>query len=206
ARTDSSGAGTGVRVPEHVDEDDGAAEPAELTSSGTQGVPGETLAAGNRSARGVAMAGEETVAEPAAAGGTGGQRGARPNVEPGQPLSRYGDDELDSLAAWIAADGTPRTVAELQEELRTELGITRRGMHVDTVLGAAARRSGLATDAYETTHTPAWAAAHDAPAGDTPSGDASAGDAGAEDTPVADVAAGEPGTDENTESSGEHES
>jgi len=36
-------------------------------------------------------------------------------------------------------------------------------MHVDRVLGAAARRSGMATDAYETTPTPAWAKAGDAP-------------------------------------------
>src|SRR5699024_158107 len=72
-------------------------------------------------------------------------------------------DNLDAQADGIVVDGTTRTVSEQQEDLREELGITRRGMHVDTVLGAAARRSGMATDAYETTPTPAWAKAGDAP-------------------------------------------
>lgn len=90
------------------------------------------------------MVGEDSPAQ--VRGAADGGRGPRPDVRPGQPLSRYGDDDFDALIAWIAADGTPRTVAELQEALRFELGIARRGTHVDRVLGAAARRSGLAVE------------------------------------------------------------
>lgn len=73
-----------------------------------------------------------------------GVRAERPDVGAGRPLSDYGDDELDAVVAWIASDGQQHTQTELLEQLRSELGVTRRGSHVNAVLGAAVRRSGLA--------------------------------------------------------------
>ncbi|MEE6273162.1 hypothetical protein V2J56_07360 [Georgenia sp. MJ206] len=67
-------------------------------------------------------------------------RGPRPAVLPGLPLAAYGDDQLDELAVWIDEDGVERTDAELVAELRTELGLTRRGAQSDAVLGAVAAR------------------------------------------------------------------
>ena len=75
-----------------------------------------------------------------AAGRATGQRGPRPSVLAGLPISAYSDDELDDLVAWLAADGTRRTDEELAAALRAELGVTRRNHRVDTaVAGAVAR-------------------------------------------------------------------
>ena len=68
------------------------------------------------------------------------QIGPRPPVEPGLPISAYGDDELDDLAAWIVSDGSARDAAELSRALRTELGITRRGARIDAAVASAVRR------------------------------------------------------------------
>lgn len=140
ARTDGAHRPAPVALPERVEED--AETPG--TGSPAQGATRGSEPATTTSARGLAMVGEDSPAQ--VRGATDGGRGPRPDVRPGQPLSRYGDDDFDALIAWIAADGTPRTVAELQEALRFELGIARRGTHVDRVLGAAARRSGLAVE------------------------------------------------------------
>lgn len=67
-------------------------------------------------------------------------RGVRPPITPGQRLSAYGDDELDALALWIAADGLSRTDDEFVEELHRELGLTRHSQHGRSVLGAVIRR------------------------------------------------------------------
>lgn len=68
-------------------------------------------------------------------------RGPRPPLARGLPIGAYGEDELDALAAWILADGQPRDPEALAAELRAELGITKRGTRVDTVLAAVARRA-----------------------------------------------------------------
>lgn len=71
------------------------------------------------------------------------ERTARPRVAKGLPLSAYGDDQLDELALWVASDGLMRTHAQMIEELRAELGLTRRGAQTDAVLGNVVRRLGL---------------------------------------------------------------
>src|SRR5699024_7947815 len=149
ARTDSGRPPAAVPLPEHVEED-GAPGPGAPTSSTPEagtGLLGRSEPSTSTSARGLAMVGEDVA--PTSPGAAEPGRGPRPDVRPGQPLSRYGDDDFDALVTWIAADGTPRTVTELREELRAELGIARRGTHVDAVLGAAARRSGLAVEPAE---------------------------------------------------------
>ena len=72
----------------------------------------------------------------------GPQRTApRPPLARGLPIGAYGDDELDMLAVWVLSDGVARDVSALAEELRAELGITKRGKRVDSVLSAVARRA-----------------------------------------------------------------
>ena len=68
------------------------------------------------------------------------ERGPRPEVEPGLPIAAYGDDQLDELVLWIAADGTARDHEQLGRALRAELGITRRNHRVDTAVANAVRR------------------------------------------------------------------
>ncbi|NHT19376.1 hypothetical protein, partial [Cellulomonas sp. IC4_254] len=67
--------------------------------------------------------------------------GPRPDVRPGLPVSAYSDDQLDDLVAWLVSDGTDRTPDELAAALRAELGITRRGARVDSVVSAAVARA-----------------------------------------------------------------
>ncbi len=67
-------------------------------------------------------------------------RGPRPPYEPGLPLAAYSDDQLDEMARWILSDGEDRDDQALVEELREELGITRRGVQTDSVLKTVARR------------------------------------------------------------------
>lgn len=66
---------------------------------------------------------------------------ARPDIQPGKPITGYSDDELDELIAWLGSDGTPRSVKHYVTRMREELGLTRQSTHVDTVLTAAIRRS-----------------------------------------------------------------
>ena len=152
-RTDGAGGPAQVSLPERLEEDPDPAEPAAGGTGGAEQAgsggpdsagtaPADTVPT-TTSARGLAMVGAGDVQQTSS---TPGDRGPRPEVRPGQPLSRYGDDDFDVLVAWISADGQPRTVPELRDALRAELGIARRGTHVDAVLGAAARRSGLAVD------------------------------------------------------------
>lgn len=68
-------------------------------------------------------------------------RGPRPDVPRGLPIQAYTDDQLDEVVAWLLADGTPRSDAELAEAVRAELGLTRRGARVDAVVEAAVRRA-----------------------------------------------------------------
>jgi len=67
--------------------------------------------------------------------------GPRPDVRPGLPISAYSDDQLDDLVGWLVSDGSERTPEELAAAVRTELGITRRGARVDSVVGAAVQRA-----------------------------------------------------------------
>lgn len=67
--------------------------------------------------------------------------GPRPDVRPGLPVSAYSDDQLDDLVAWLVSDGSERTPEELAAALRAELGITRRGARVDSVVAAAVARA-----------------------------------------------------------------
>lgn len=67
--------------------------------------------------------------------------GPRPDVRPGLPISAYSDDQLDDLVAWLVSDGSERTPDELAAALRAELGITRRGARVDSVVSAAVTRA-----------------------------------------------------------------
>ncbi len=69
------------------------------------------------------------------------ERGPRPDIAAGMPLSAYSDDQLDDMAVWIATDGLPRTDEEMVAALREELEITRRGAQIDAVLRAAAQRN-----------------------------------------------------------------
>lgn len=68
-------------------------------------------------------------------------RGPRPPYATGLPLAAYSDDQLDEFATWILSDGVARGDDDLVEELREELGITRRGAQTDAVLSNVVRRS-----------------------------------------------------------------
>lgn len=67
--------------------------------------------------------------------------GPRPDVRPGLPISAYSDDQLDDLVAWLVSDGTEWTAEELAAAVRRELGITRRGARIDSVVSAAVARA-----------------------------------------------------------------
>ncbi len=70
-----------------------------------------------------------------------GERSPRPDIEKGLPITTYSDDQLDELASWIGSDGKERSPEQYMIELREELGITREGAHIDTVLGAVIERT-----------------------------------------------------------------
>ncbi|MDO5494224.1 MAG: DNA helicase [bacterium] len=69
-------------------------------------------------------------------------RGERPGIPRGLPIKEYSDDQLDRLVAWITSDGLDRPTEGIVAELRTELGLTRKGSRIDQVLRAAAERRG----------------------------------------------------------------
>ena len=69
------------------------------------------------------------------------RRTVRPRVARGLPISAYGDNEIDALAAWIDSDGAERTHEQLAMIVRTELGIVRRSNRVDAVVNAAVART-----------------------------------------------------------------
>ena len=68
-------------------------------------------------------------------------RGPRPAVQKGLPIGAYTADQLDELVAWILADGVERDDAALGDALRRELGVTRRGVRVETAVRSAVRRA-----------------------------------------------------------------
>lgn len=66
---------------------------------------------------------------------------AEPEVARGLPINAYSDDELDALVRWIGSDARPRNEDEVVAELRSYLGLSRRGVWVDRALSAAAKRA-----------------------------------------------------------------
>ena len=65
----------------------------------------------------------------------------RPMVEPGLPIGAYTDDQLDALVNWLLAAGVDRDRVALSERLRSELGLTRRGVRIDGMVAAAVHRA-----------------------------------------------------------------
>lgn len=62
--------------------------------------------------------------------------------EPGRGnIALYTDDELDTLARWIASDGLPLDRGTRLVQMRHELGFTRRGSRIDERCGAALDRA-----------------------------------------------------------------
>ena len=155
------GAGAGATSPGRADGDSSADGPRAAARSGASDADGSRAgAAGAGSPRSqerpASSAAPATAAQipgvmEAAAPMTGAVRavqptlavpgGPRPDVRPGLPISAYSDDQLDDLVAWLVSDGTERTPDELAAALRAELGITRRGARVDSVVSAAVTRA-----------------------------------------------------------------
>ncbi len=69
------------------------------------------------------------------------QRSQRPDVQPGLPISAYGDNQIDALAVWVQSDGVERDTQQLAGALRAELGVVRRSNRVDTLIAGAVRRA-----------------------------------------------------------------
>lgn len=61
-------------------------------------------------------------------------RGPRPDISPGLPITAYSMSALAALANWIMSDTLLRTDEELLRELRTELGFKRSGSRIDLAL------------------------------------------------------------------------
>lgn len=121
ARTGAAGAGSSSRRP---------AAPSTAAPATAAQIPGVMEAAAPMT--GAVRAVQPTLPVPG---------GPRPDVRPGLPISAYSDDQLDDLVAWLVSDGTDRTPDELAAALRAELGITRRGARVDSVVSAAVARA-----------------------------------------------------------------
>lgn len=120
-----AGASTGGSSPERR-----AAPPSTAAPATAAQIPGVMEAAAPMT--GAVRAVQPTLAVPG---------GPRPDVRPGLPISAYSDDQLDDLVAWLVSDGSDRTPDELAAALRAELGITRRGARVDSVVSAAVARA-----------------------------------------------------------------
>lgn len=69
------------------------------------------------------------------------ERGARPDVPFGLPMSAYGDNQLEELVAWVVSDGVQRDEEEIAAVVREELGIKRRSHRVDSAISHAIRRT-----------------------------------------------------------------
>ncbi|UZN04235.1 hypothetical protein [Cellulomonas sp. S1-8] len=65
----------------------------------------------------------------------------RPDVRAGLPINAYSDDQLDDLVRWLRSDGAEHTRDQLADDLRAELGITRRSHRVDSAVRAAVMRA-----------------------------------------------------------------
>ncbi len=66
-----------------------------------------------------------------------GERGPRPWIEPGAPITAYSPEQLVAIARWIQSDGRLRTDDALMAEMRTVMGFSRRGSRIDAALAAA---------------------------------------------------------------------
>lgn len=118
-----------------------AAVPAEAPAAPSA----EMLPAGN-----VGLAAPEPAAlfeiAPAAEAASGPQprserQGPRPDVRPGLPMAVYTDDQVDAIAAWLASDGVARTLEELEDEVKRDLGLTRRSRRSESMVRAASERA-----------------------------------------------------------------
>ncbi len=54
-----------------------------------------------------------------------GERGPRPGVPTGGPITTYTDEELESIVVWVLSDGALRTDDEVADEARRALGLGR---------------------------------------------------------------------------------
>ena len=64
-------------------------------------------------------------------------RGPRPDIFPGLPITEYSKSELVALAGWVMSDTLLRTDDELLRELRLELGFKRGGSRINAALTEA---------------------------------------------------------------------
>ncbi|AOZ72281.1 hypothetical protein BK816_02335 [Boudabousia tangfeifanii] len=78
-------------------------------------------------------------------------RGPKPAIATGLPLSAYSDFQLDEMLRWVAADGLPRTEEQYVHDLHRALGLTRTGRQVNAVLGHVIRRNSGELHWQETT-------------------------------------------------------
>jgi very-short-patch-repair endonuclease len=73
--------------------------------------------------------------------GDGSQRSdcrpPRPRIRQGLSIDGYSATELNALARWIESDGRLRTQEDVAEEMRSALGLSRRGPKIDQRLRAA---------------------------------------------------------------------
>ena len=67
------------------------------------------------------------------------ERGPRPRIRPGLPISEYSLRELVALGQWILSDTLLRTDEDLMAEMRKILGFRRRGARIDEAMRAAVR-------------------------------------------------------------------
>ena len=66
-----------------------------------------------------------------------GRRPPRPRIQQGLAIDGYSATELTALARWIESDGRLRTEEAVAEEMRSALGLNRRGPKIDQRLWAA---------------------------------------------------------------------
>ena len=64
-------------------------------------------------------------------------RGPRPDIFPGLPITEYSRSKLVALAEWVMSDTLLRTDDELLRELRLELGFRRGGSRINAALREA---------------------------------------------------------------------
>ncbi|MCI9887070.1 hypothetical protein JT358_01160 [Micrococcales bacterium 31B] len=67
-------------------------------------------------------------------------RGPKPMVPDNTPLSELSEGLWDRMLQWIMKDEVPRLEEELANELRREMGFTKRGVHIDISVYSTIRR------------------------------------------------------------------